>query len=73
MLGGYKVDEGHGVLEGSDMNNVTGIPDLAMYKVQVYTDGKLLKTYGKGTREVRLKFWTDQQFFQMFQGLKKLN
>lgn len=63
ILGGYEVDDNHGGLIESDMNKLTGRPDLNQYTVNIYADDKLIEKNGTGPRIVNLKFWSANQFW----------
>lgn len=62
ILGGYEVDDNHGGLVESDMNKLTGVPNLSEYTVNIFTDDQLLEKVGSGARVVNLKFWSHNQF-----------
>lgn len=63
ILGGYEVDDNHGGMVESDMNKLTGVPNLKDYTVHVYADDQLVYTEGNGARVVHLKFWSANQFW----------
>lgn len=64
ILGGYEVDDNHGGMIESDMNKLTGIPDLKQYTVNIYADDQLFEKVGAGPRVVNLKFWSANQFWR---------
>lgn len=65
ILGGYEVDDDHGGMIESDMNKLTGVPDLKQYTVNIYADDQLVEKVGSGSRVVYLKFWSRNQFMTL--------
>ncbi|WP_409477828.1 hypothetical protein [Pseudobdellovibrio sp. HCB154] len=65
ILGGYEVDDDHGGMVESDMNKLTGVPDLKQYTVNIYADDQLVENVGTGSRVVNLKFWSHNQFMAL--------
>lgn len=68
ILGGYEVDDDHGGMVESDMNKLTGVPDLKQYTVNIYADDQLVEKVGTGSRVVNLKFWSHHQFISYVNG-----
>lgn len=63
ILGGYEVDDNHGGMVESDMNKLTGVPDLKIYTINIFADNTLMLKSGQGSRVVNLKFWSSQNSF----------
>ena len=66
ILGGYEVDDNHGGMVESDMNKLTGTPNLKDYTINIFADDKLAEKVGTGSRVVNLKFWSANQFWNQF-------
>lgn len=66
ILGGYEVDDNHGGMVESDMNKLTGTPNLKEYTINIFADDKLAEKVGTGSRVVNLKFWSANQFWNQF-------
>ena len=69
ILGGYEIEDDHGDITTNDMNRLTGIPLIHEYQLQIFTDHKLVRTFGEGSKVVQLQFWSDHEFLIFLKGL----